>query len=90
MSARLLVSEKVSSPYKRRRRSALFYVAVAIWSTTIPVINFLLSLYMPFKKTGTNRNVSPSGRVFTDKQVKLYYATDGFKNRPKKLSLIHI
>jgi len=34
---------------------------------------------MPFKKTGTNKNVSPSGRVFTDKQVKLYYATDGFK-----------
>ena len=39
---------------------------------------------MPFKKTGKNRNVSPSGRVFTDKQVKLYYATDGFKNMPKK------
>lgn len=34
---------------------------------------------MPFKKVGRNRNVSPSGRVFTDKQVKLYYATDGFK-----------
>jgi hypothetical protein len=34
---------------------------------------------MPFKKTGTNKNVSPSGRVFTDKQVKLYYATGGFK-----------
>jgi len=35
---------------------------------------------MPFKKVGKNKNVSPSGRVFTDKQVKLYYATDGFKN----------
>lgn len=34
---------------------------------------------MPFKKVGRNRNVSPSGRVFTNKQVKLYYATDGFK-----------
>ncbi len=34
---------------------------------------------MPFTKAGKNRNVSPSGRVFTDKQVKLYYATDGFK-----------
>lgn len=34
---------------------------------------------MPFTKAGRNRNVSPSGRVFTDKQVKLYYATDGFK-----------
>jgi hypothetical protein len=30
---------------------------------------------MPFTKAGRNRNVSPSGRVFTDKQVKLYYAT---------------
>ena len=35
---------------------------------------------MPFKKVGKNKNVSPSGRIFTDKQVKLYYATDGFKN----------
>jgi len=34
---------------------------------------------MPFKKIGKDKNVSPSGRVFTDKQVKLYYATDGFK-----------
>lgn len=34
---------------------------------------------MPFKKVGRNKNVSPSGKVFTDKQVKLYYATDGFK-----------
>lgn len=34
---------------------------------------------MPFKKVGPNKNVSPSGRVFTDKQVKLYYSTDGFK-----------
>jgi hypothetical protein len=34
---------------------------------------------MPFKKIGNNKNVSPSGKVFTDKQVKLYYATDGFK-----------
>ncbi len=35
---------------------------------------------MPFTKIGKNKNVSPTGRVFTDKQVKLYYATDGFKN----------
>ena len=40
---------------------------------------------MPFKKIGKNKNVSPSGRVFTDAQVKLYYATDGFKKkRPKR------
>ena len=46
---------------------------------------------MPFNKIGRNKNISPSGKVFTDKQVKLYYATDGFKksklhklNRRKK------
>lgn len=39
---------------------------------------------MPFKKVGANKNVSPSGRVFTDKQVKMYYATDGFKRKPKR------
>ena len=40
---------------------------------------------MPFKKIGKNKYKSPSGRTFTEAQVKLYYATDGFKNkRPKK------
>ena len=34
---------------------------------------------MPFKKISNNKYVSPSGRVFTKKQVNLYYATDGFK-----------
>ena len=34
---------------------------------------------MPFDKVGPNKNVSPSGRVFTDAQVRLYYSTDGFK-----------
>ena len=38
---------------------------------------------MPFKKIGKNKNQSPSGRVFTDAQVRLYYATDGFKKSPK-------
>jgi len=33
---------------------------------------------MPFKKIGPNKYKSPSGRKFTKKQVKLYYATDGF------------
>ena len=42
---------------------------------------------MPFKKVGKNKNVSPIGRIFTDAQVKLYYATDGFKKSKKsKLS----
>ena len=39
---------------------------------------------MPFKKVGKNKNVSPSGKVFTHAQVRLYYATDGFK--PSKLN----
>ncbi len=41
---------------------------------------------MPFKKVGRNKNVSPSGTVFTDKQVKMYYATDGFKKGKSKLT----
>lgn len=41
---------------------------------------------MPFKKTGRNKNVSPSGRVFTDRQVEMYYATDGFKKGKSKLT----
>jgi hypothetical protein len=40
---------------------------------------------MPFKKVGENKNVSPSGKTFTDKQVKLYYATDGFTKKPRGL-----
>lgn len=39
---------------------------------------------MPFKKVGSNKYVSPSGRKWTKKQVELYYATDGFKRRPRK------
>ena len=39
---------------------------------------------MPFKKVGTNAYKSPSGRVFTEKQVRLYYATEGFTKVPKK------
>ena len=33
---------------------------------------------MPFTKIGTNKYRSPSGKKFTKKQVKAYYATDGF------------
>jgi hypothetical protein len=43
---------------------------------------------MPFKKITTGKNKgsykTPSGRVFTPKQVKAYYATDGFKKKGKK------
>lgn len=38
---------------------------------------------MPFKDVGQNDNVSPSGRHFSDAQVRLYYATNGFKDKPK-------
>lgn len=42
---------------------------------------------MPFEKVGENDYVSPSGRHFTKKQVRLYYATNGFaKNALRKLS----
>lgn len=39
---------------------------------------------MPFVKLGKNKNKSPSGRTFTDKQVRMYHANDGFKKKPKK------
>jgi hypothetical protein len=43
---------------------------------------------MPFKKVGKNKNVSPSGKMFSDKQVKMYYATGGFsKEKIKKYKL---
>jgi len=34
---------------------------------------------MPFTKIAPNKYKSPSGRVFTKKQVEMYYATEGFK-----------
>lgn len=44
---------------------------------------------MPFTKIpGTNTYKSTSGKKYTAKQVKLYYATDGFKkSKIKKLKL---
>lgn len=38
---------------------------------------------MPFTPTGKGDYTSPSGRHFTGKQVRLYYATDGFTKKPK-------
>lgn len=38
---------------------------------------------MPFTKVGKNKYKSPSGKTFTKKQVQMYYATDGFKKKPK-------
>ena len=43
---------------------------------------------MPFTKIGKNKNISPSGRIFTDKQVKLYYATNGFKNMKEENKIL--
>lgn len=43
---------------------------------------------MPFKKitSGKNRGKyrSPSGRVYTAKQVRAYYATGGWKRKPRR------
>lgn len=43
---------------------------------------------MPFKKIGRGKNRgkyrSPSGRVYTARQVRAYYATKGFKRKPRK------
>ena len=39
---------------------------------------------MPFRKVSKNKYVSPSGRQYTAKQVRAYYATSGFKRKPKK------
>lgn len=38
---------------------------------------------MPFTKQKNGKYKSPSGRSFTKKQVELYYATNGFKDKPK-------
>ena len=38
---------------------------------------------MPFKKVKGGGYVSPSGRKYSAKQVKAYYATQGFKRKPK-------
>lgn len=39
---------------------------------------------MPFTKIRGGKYKSPSGRKFTKKQVALYYATGGFKRKPKR------
>lgn len=38
---------------------------------------------MPFKKVSRGMYESSSGKKFSTKQVKMYYATDGFKKKPK-------
>jgi hypothetical protein len=38
---------------------------------------------MPFKKTKGGKYKSNSGRLYTKKQLAMYYATNGFKNKKK-------
>jgi hypothetical protein len=39
---------------------------------------------MPFTKVGKDRYRSPSGRVYTLRQVRAYYATGGWQRKPRK------
>jgi hypothetical protein len=43
---------------------------------------------MPFKKITRGKNKgkykTPTGRIYTKKQVKAYHATNGWKRKPKK------
>ena len=39
---------------------------------------------MPFIKVGKNKYKSPSGRIWTERQVKAYYSTKGFKKKTAK------
>jgi len=39
---------------------------------------------MPFRKVAKNKYKSPSDKTYTAKQVRAYYATKGWKRKPKK------
>jgi uncharacterized protein YaiI (UPF0178 family) len=39
---------------------------------------------VPFTKVGQNRYRSPSGKIFTKKQVQAYHASDGFTKTRRK------
>jgi hypothetical protein len=39
---------------------------------------------MPFRKVGRNKYKSPSGRSYTSRQVRAYYATGGWKRPVRK------
>ena len=39
---------------------------------------------MPFTKVSKNKYRSPSGRTYTARQVRAYYATKGWKRKPRK------
>ena len=44
---------------------------------------------MPFKKVGPDRYQSPSGKIWTAKQVQAYQATGGFKRPPRPAKTSH-
>lgn len=39
---------------------------------------------MPFTKTRGGKYRSPSGRTYTGRQVRAYYATSGWKRKPRR------
>lgn len=39
---------------------------------------------MPFRKTRRGKYKSPAGKTYTRKQVRLYYATRGFRRRQRR------
>ena len=39
---------------------------------------------MPFRRVGKGKYKSPSGRKYTAKQVRAYYATKGWARKPRK------
>ncbi len=45
--------------------------------------------FMPFTPIGNGKYKSPSGRTFTAKQVKMYYATNGFTKNKKAFGKHH-
>lgn len=40
---------------------------------------------MPFRKTAAGKYKSPSGKTYTPKQVRAYYATGGWRRKPRKV-----
>lgn len=39
---------------------------------------------MPFRKTARGKYKTPSGRTYTARQVRAYYATGGWKRKPRR------
>jgi len=39
---------------------------------------------MPFRRTGRGKYRSPSGKTYTPRQVRAYYATKGWRRQPRK------